>query len=83
MPEPSNDLQPLKTILTAEINRMLDEDLGSLLNALYRIDIGETLVTQVLAEENLSDIAPKLSDMIIARELLKIKLRTEYDQNTL
>ncbi|UII32982.1 hypothetical protein LVD17_03960 [Fulvivirga ulvae] len=71
-------IDDLKELLIPVINYLLDRDMTRLLNALYRIDISENKVRQVLTVENPNDIAPRLAELIVQRELQKVITRRKY-----
>lgn len=68
----------LKTHLTALINELLDKDLNKLLLALYRIDIREEKIKNILAHAPADEMAPQIAELIIKRELQKVKTREQY-----
>ena len=65
----------LRELLASHINVLLDKDFNHLLNVLYRIDIDESIVSTLLAGD---DVANDLSEAIIAREKEKIVTRLRY-----
>ena len=68
----------LHDFLVRQINSLLDKDLGRLLNALYRIDIPEHKVKDILKHSDQGMIAVNLSRAIIEREKQKILTRLKY-----
>ncbi|MEM9324518.1 MAG: hypothetical protein AAGA85_02635 [Bacteroidota bacterium] len=64
--------------LTSEISRMLDEDFGALLNALYRIDVPEQSVKTLLELEAPDQIAPSLARLVMDRQFQKVITRRRY-----
>ncbi|MBL6447239.1 hypothetical protein JMN32_13030 [Fulvivirga sp. 29W222] len=78
LPESVTSIDDLKELLIPVINYLLDRDMPRLLNALYRIDISESKVKEILTVDNPSDIAPKLTTLIIERELQKVITRRKY-----
>lgn len=78
LPESASTLEELKKQLIPLINQLLDRDMGRLMNALYRIDVNESKVKQVLVSEQPGEIAPKLADLIIDRQLQKVITRKKY-----
>ena len=64
--------------LEAEIRHLLNHDLQKLLNILYRIDIPEEKTKVVLSLENHEDMAIKFTELIVRRELQKVKTRKKY-----
>lgn len=68
----------LRTHLTALINQLLDKDLNKLLLALYRIDIREEKIKNILAHAPADEMAPQIAELIIKKELQKVKTREQY-----
>ncbi len=71
-------LAELHRNLTRWVSHMLDHDFGTLLNALYRIDLPEEKVKQVLAVAPPESLATDLAQMILHRQLQKAELRQRY-----
>ncbi len=74
----AGNLDDLLKQLERVINQLLDHDLERLLNALYRIDISENKVKEILALEKVDEMAPQLARLIIDREIRKIQTRRLY-----
>ena len=70
-----NAFDRLEEYLIGEINRLLDKDMGKLLNILYRIDIQESIVRQILHESPPGTIATHLAKAVIVREKQKVITR--------
>ena len=74
----SHSFEELETALTKIINNLLDQDMNRLINACYKIDLGEQVFNDIISREEPSAIASTLAKTIIARELLKVKTRAAY-----
>lgn len=80
------ELQPLSSPswedLNAElkkfINHLLNNDLERLLQGLYRIDVNEKRVKEILNVEPPETIADKLTDLILIRQREKALTRMQY-----
>ena len=72
-------LEELKKELSLFINQLIQRDFHSLVALLYRIDISEPKLKQLLdqMDENAGDI---IAVMIIERELEKVRSRREHNQ---
>ncbi len=68
----------LEEVLTKEIGNLLNTDFNRLLNALYRIDIPESLVEKILTEAVPEEIANQLAKAVINREKQKVITRLKY-----
>ena len=76
--EVDKPLDRLHSFLTQVVNHMLDKDFNRLMNALYRIDVSEEKVKQILALSEPDSLAKELADLIIERELKKVEIRRKY-----
>ena len=66
--------------LSKYINNLIVNDFQKLVSLLYRIDISEARLKQLLLEENHEDAGKVIADMIIQRQLEKIKTRQQFKQ---
>ncbi len=75
---PEFDFNGLKNYLKAAISRLLDNDFNRLINAMYRIDIPEDQLADALNTPDPSRVASKIADLVIQRELQKVRTRKKY-----
>jgi hypothetical protein len=83
---PSTDLTSLeeyKKYLTEKLKFLLDEKFDTLVNTLYRIDISEKKLSQLFSGNDRDSIPASLADMIIDRQLEKLRLRKLYKEGKL
>jgi len=83
---PSTDLTSLEEFrkyLTEKLRLLLDEKFDMLVNILYRIDINEKKLSELFSGQNRDFIPASLADLIIERQLQKIKLRKLYKEGKL
>lgn len=71
----------LKEKLTALINDLINHDFEKLVFYLYRIDVNETRMKQLLDQRDGENAAGLIADLIIERQLEKIKSRKETKSN--
>jgi len=64
-------------ILTSAINELLITDFNKLISILYRLDVSEPRLRQRLASAPARDAATTIADMIVERQVQKIKSRQE------
>ena len=64
--------------LTAEVQYLLNHNFGQLLNALYRIDLAESEVSQLLEKGDPDQMATNLANAILEREIKKAETRLKY-----
>lgn len=83
---PSTDLTSLEEFrkhLTEKLKFLLDEKFDTLVNILYRIDISEKKLSQLFSGNNRDSIPASLAEMIIERQLEKLRLRKLYKEGKL
>jgi hypothetical protein len=79
----SASLDDLKIVLTSKFNELINSDFNHLIQLLYRIDVSEAKLKHALKENKGGDTAGLLADLVIERQLQKIKSRQEHkpDEN--
>ncbi len=83
---PSTDiasLEEFRNYLTEKLKFLLDDKFDTLVNILYRIDISEKKLSQLFSGKNRDSIPTSLADLIIERQLQKIRLRKMYKEGKL
>jgi len=78
-----SQIEDLKKQLIPIINTLLNRDMNRLLNALYRIDVSEKKVKEILTVATPEEIAPGIADLIISRESQKVITRKKYKEGNL
>ena len=73
--------EEIREQLSQNINDLIVNDFQKLVSILYRIDISESKLKQLLKEENHEDAGRIITDMIIERQLQKIKTRQQFKQS--
>jgi len=76
--EETDAFNQLEDFLTQQVNHLLDHDFGRLLNALYRIDIPEHQVKELLHHSKQGEMARDIARAIIEREKQKVITRQQY-----
>ena len=71
-------LDDVRAFLIEKIIQLLDRNPDLLMHILYRVDVAERDVKRVFAEAAPKDIPPHLADLLIERQLLKLKIRRTY-----
>lgn len=71
-------LEGLREVLAAHLAHVLDHRYGRLSEMLYRIDLDEQRVNQLMAEAPIDAIPHELADMIIERTIQKMRTRERY-----
>lgn len=71
-------LEELKEKLSVQINQMIQTDFQKLVSLLYRIDVNETRLKLLLKEYPGEDAGKIIAELIIERQLQKIKSRQQF-----
>lgn len=66
-----------KQMLVNRVNELIVHDFERLISLLYRLDIPEKKISGLLAEHTQEDAAVLITDLMIDREMQKIKSRQE------
>ena len=73
--------EEMRQKLQAVINQMINTDFQKLVNILYRIDVNERKLKYLL-QENVGEDAPVIiADLIIERQMEKIKTRKQFSRH--
>ncbi len=71
-------MHELEQQLTQHINHLINTDFEKLVYYLYRIDVNEAKMKQLLEQQGGENAAQLIARLIIDRQLQKIKSRAEY-----
>lgn len=71
-------IEELKNILSKKIQLLLEKDVEKLLQILYRVDINENKSKIAFSKKSVSLIALNLAELIIQRQIEKMKTRERY-----
>ena len=77
---PSPAVDHGKEELIARINELLNTDFSRLVAILYRMDVSETKLRKLLQDNPGTDAGNIIAELMIERQLQKIKSRREYKQ---
>ena len=70
--------EEIRQQLISLINELIKTDFQALVQLLYRIDVDEKKLKEALKNNSQHDSAPVISELIIERQLQKIKIRHQY-----
>lgn len=76
----SISLEELKKKMIVHINHLINHDFEKLVFYLYRIDVNENKMKQLLEQKEGENAAGLITDLIIERQLEKIKSRRKFNQ---
>jgi len=71
-------LDELREKLEKIVAYLLDNDFERLLNAMYRLDINEEKFKMALSGMGTNAISAEITDLIVSREIQKLKTRMKY-----
>ncbi len=74
-------MEQIKETLGQYINNLIQNDFKKLVAILYRIDINEKKLKLMLEQNTQTDAASIITDLIIERQLQKIKSRQEFSRD--
>jgi uncharacterized protein YwgA len=74
-------LEELKQKLSLHINHLINHDFEKLVSLLYRVDVNENKMRRLLEQKRGEDAAGLIADLIIERQMQKIKSRRETKSN--
>lgn len=72
----------LKETLSNHINHLIQTDFQKLVSILYRVDVSEAKLKYLLKENTDKDASPIIAELIIERQLQKIKSRQEHRRDS-
>lgn len=75
-------LEEIRKELTGHINHLINEDFGQLVSLLYRIDVSESRIRQLLDQQQGENAAGLIADLIIERQIQKIRSRQQFSRDT-
>ena len=76
-------LEEFKLYLTNKLSDLLDTKYNTLINILYRIDVGEDKLSELFSGKNKEHIPAALANIIIERSLQKVIFRQMYKEGKL
>jgi hypothetical protein len=74
--------EELKERLSVQINYLIEKDFQKLVSLLYRVDVSETKLKNLLLENQGENAGNIIAELIIERQLQKIKSRQQFKQKT-
>ena len=81
LPAVTNDeekFQAFRNLLISRIEELAEKNMEKLMWLLYRVDVSERKLHATLKETPPEKFAPVIADMIIERQIQKIKSRSEF-----
>jgi hypothetical protein len=78
-----NELPSIREHLIKKVAELLSKDYDRFLSNLYRIDVDEKRVSEILRAKDRTTIPEKLADLIIERQLQRVKTQLLYKEGRL
>ena len=78
-----NDLPHIREHLIRKVAELISKDYDRFLNNLYLIDVNEKKVSEILRAKDRTTIPERFADLIIERQLLRIKTQLLYREGKL
>ena len=75
--------EELKNLLSLHIHHLINNDFNKLVGILYRIDVSETKLRQLLENNPAEDAGIIIAELIIERQIQKINTRKENKSNNI
>jgi hypothetical protein len=72
--------EEVKQKLTEHVNYLINNDFQQLVRLLYKVDVNEKKLRNVLIENKDNDAGNMIAQLIIERQLQKIKTRREFSE---
>jgi hypothetical protein len=73
-------METLEALLAERVNDMINGDFSALVRLLYRIDVSESKLRQLLQENTTMDADRTIARLILERQWQKIITRKKYSQ---
>jgi hypothetical protein len=74
-------MQELREKIAGYINRLIQDNFEQLVNLLYRVDVSEAKIKSLLQFQPGTDAGNIIADLIIERQLQKIRSRQQFKTN--
>ena len=71
-------MDELRNLLSGHIHHLINNNFNKLVGILYRIDVSETKLRQLLEDKQAADAGMIIADLIIERQIQKIQSRESY-----
>ena len=75
------DYSSAKQMVIQKINDLIQNDFQRLVSILYTIDVSEKKLKQLLKENTSTDAAVIITELMIERQLQKVRSRQEYKKD--
>jgi hypothetical protein len=74
-------LEELRRYVAENVSRLLDRNPSMLMSILYRVDVSERDVKHAFSETDPNQLPLVLADLLIERQIFKMKIRQAYSSD--
>ena len=78
LPAAINEMEAVENYLAGKINGLIKNNFDQLIYILYRVDVNEKKLKQLLKEKPQEDAGKIIACLLIERQLQKIELRKQF-----
>ncbi|MDP3581066.1 MAG: hypothetical protein Q8S39_03965 [Ignavibacteria bacterium] len=78
-----DNLDLIRNHLIVKVKELMSRDYDRFLNSMYRIDVNEKKVREILHCKDRTTIPEKLADLIIERQLMRVRTQIMYKEGKL
>jgi hypothetical protein len=78
----SISMDELRNLLSGHIHQLINNNFNKLVSILYRVDVSEVKLRQLLHDNPAEDAGKIIAELIIDRQLQKLKSRRESGNDT-
>ena len=78
-----DNLDLIRKHLIAKVKELMSRDYDRFITSLYRIDVSEKKVREILNSKDRTAIPEQLADLIIDRQMMRVKTQLLYKQGKL
>jgi hypothetical protein len=75
-----DDFSMIREQLIIKVKELMSRSYSQFINGLYRIDVDETKVREIIHAKDKTRIPERLADLIIERQLVRVKTRMLYKE---
>ncbi|KAF0159444.1 MAG: hypothetical protein FD188_2193, partial [Ignavibacteria bacterium] len=75
-----DNLDLIRNHLIVKVKELMSRDYDRFLNSMYRIDVNEKKVREILHCKDRTTIPEKLADLIIERQLMRVRTQIMYKE---
>ncbi|HLY72065.1 MAG TPA: hypothetical protein VKR53_20170 [Puia sp.] len=73
-----NSMERIKEKMVSHLNHLINNNFEELIHILYRVDVSEAKLKALLKENSHASAANTIAELIIERQLQKIKTREQF-----